>query len=156
MLRAWSKRIALCIPIIMVMEATVPPAAHAQRLEEIETSNKQVKKLYREGKYAKATPLAERTLAASERVLGKQHRATLTSVNSLASLYKALGRYKSRTGGSGRMAPRAGRSRNPRGDRGSTTRSTSLKAMRGIWPDQGRQRQFKRPWRWCGGNIGNN
>jgi len=94
MLRAWSKRIALCIPIIVVMAATVPPAAHAQRLEEVETSNKRVKTLYLDGEYARATPLAERTLAASERVLGRQHRSTLTSVNNLATLYKALGRYQ--------------------------------------------------------------
>ena len=40
-----------------------------------------------------AEPLYKRALEASERVLGKEHPDTLLSVNNLAMLYQAQGRY---------------------------------------------------------------
>jgi tetratricopeptide (TPR) repeat protein len=93
MFRAWLQHIVPCILILVTAVATASPVVHAQRREEIGPLIRQVEQLYREGKYTRATALAERTLAASERFLGKEHRSTLTSVNNLASLYKAMGRY---------------------------------------------------------------
>jgi hypothetical protein len=41
-----------------------------------------------------AEPLSKRALEAQERVLGKEHPDTLISVNNLAELYTAQGRYR--------------------------------------------------------------
>ena len=103
MLRAWSKRIALCIPIIGVMAATAPPVAHGQRLGGIETSNKRVKTLYLDGEYASATPcLADIGAANSSRQvksipLPSANLATLTSAGPLQG---AEGSTATRWGGS--------------------------------------------------------
>jgi tetratricopeptide (TPR) repeat protein len=45
-----------------------------------------------EGRLAEAEPLYKRALEGLERVLGKEHPDTLTSVNNLALLYQAEGR----------------------------------------------------------------
>ena len=50
-------------------------------------------RLYGEGRFSEAVPLAEAALALAEAELGPEHRNTLTMVNNLASLYKNLGRY---------------------------------------------------------------
>ena len=46
------------------------------------------------GPLREAEPLHKRALAACERVMGQQHPDTLTSVNNLAALYQAQGRYE--------------------------------------------------------------
>ena len=50
-------------------------------------------KLFREGKYDRAIPLAERALAIWEKALGPEHPDVATSLNNLALLYKAKGDY---------------------------------------------------------------
>ena len=47
--------------------------------------------LWRDGKYDEGTRIAEAALEAQERTLGKEHPATLTSVNNLAALYDTKG-----------------------------------------------------------------
>ena len=44
-----------------------------------------------QGRYSEAEPLYMRALEASERVLGREHPDTLTSVNNLATLYQHPG-----------------------------------------------------------------
>lgn len=67
--------------------------AFGQSLEEAERLNNQVIELYQQGLYREAIPLAERTLAIREKVLGPEHPDVATSLNNLASLYHDLGDY---------------------------------------------------------------
>ena len=59
----------------------------------IVAANAKVAQLYRDSKYADALMLAGQTLEHAEKELGKDHPATLASLNNLAFLYKAQGRY---------------------------------------------------------------
>ena len=45
------------------------------------------------GKYDAAEPLCRETLQLREKVLGKEHPQTLTSMNNLAGLFNSQGRY---------------------------------------------------------------
>ncbi|BAY09666.1 CHAT domain-containing tetratricopeptide repeat protein [Calothrix sp. NIES-2098] len=63
-------------------------------LQEAEQLNQQANKLYQEGKYSSAIPLAERTLAIREQVLGSQHLDVAESLNNLAILYREQGNYQ--------------------------------------------------------------
>ena len=60
-------------------------------LVEAEQLNQQVIQLIDQGKYKAALPLAERTLAIREKVLGKEHPDVANNLNNLASLYQAKG-----------------------------------------------------------------
>ncbi|MBD2594210.1 tetratricopeptide repeat protein [Nostoc spongiaeforme FACHB-130] len=74
-----------------------PPKYSAQQqaaLKEAGELNKQVLKLYQEGKYSTAIPLAERALAIREKVLGNVHPDVATSLNNLAGLYEKQGKYQ--------------------------------------------------------------
>jgi tetratricopeptide (TPR) repeat protein len=55
--------------------------------------DQQVLKLYQEGKYQEAIPIAEKLLAIRKRTLGLDHLSTVTSLNNLASLYAEMGDY---------------------------------------------------------------
>src|SRR5260221_3812482 len=55
--------------------------------------NQQVVKLYQEGKYQEAIPIAKKLLAIERRVLGREHPGTATSLNNLAGLYEHMGDY---------------------------------------------------------------
>ncbi|MFM7787551.1 MAG: tetratricopeptide repeat protein, partial [Microcystis panniformis] len=46
-----------------------------------------------QGKYAEAEPLFLRSLAITEKQLGKEHPDVATSLNNLASLYHSQGKY---------------------------------------------------------------
>jgi len=56
--------------------------------------NQQVLKLYQEGKYQEAIPIAEKLLAIREKQLGLQNPETAGSLNSLATLYFQTGAYE--------------------------------------------------------------
>ena len=58
-----------------------------------ETLDEQVVRLYGEGKYAEAEPLAKQSLDQSIKKNGPDHPETATSLNNLAALYKAQGKY---------------------------------------------------------------
>jgi tetratricopeptide (TPR) repeat protein len=53
----------------------------------------QIARLYQEGKYREAIPIAERLLSINKRVLGPEHPDTATSLNNLAGLYDEMGYY---------------------------------------------------------------
>ncbi|BBD62071.1 peptidase-like protein [Nostoc sp. HK-01] len=63
-------------------------------LKEAEELNQQVIKLYKEGKYSTAIPLAKQALDIREKVLGKEHPLVATSLNNLAELYRIQGEYQ--------------------------------------------------------------
>jgi len=67
--------------------------AQNQSLEEAEALNKQVKKLYQQGRYSDAVPVAERALAIFEKELGPEHPDVAQSLNNLEELYVSIGDY---------------------------------------------------------------
>jgi len=93
---------------VVSLGGVLPIVAHAQthpapqtpatkqknpELAEAERLNQQVIELYNQGKYAEATPLAERALAIREKVLGAEHPDVANSLNNLAFLYQNQGKY---------------------------------------------------------------
>lgn len=82
------------VPEQAIGQAT--PAQSTQQsaeLAEAERLNQQVEQLYKQGQYSAAIPLAERSLAIREKVLGLEHPDVAQSLNNLALLYKAQGNY---------------------------------------------------------------
>jgi Tetratricopeptide repeat len=80
---AWVK---LEIPTI----GQVPSSFFTLEKEEIiaaDQLNQQVIKLYNQGKYEEAIPLAKRILAIREKILGENHPSFAASLNNLALLY---------------------------------------------------------------------
>jgi tetratricopeptide (TPR) repeat protein len=69
------------------------PPAMAQQGDDADALNAQVVKLYQAGKYAEAIPIALRALALREKALGPDHADVGTSLNNLALLHQAQGRY---------------------------------------------------------------
>jgi CHAT domain-containing protein len=76
------------IPVQSTAQSQIPQSAEqSAALQEAERLNQQVVQLYKKGKYAEAIPLAERSLALSEKVLGKEHPSVAQSLHNLAALY---------------------------------------------------------------------
>jgi CHAT domain-containing protein/tetratricopeptide (TPR) repeat protein len=62
-------------------------------LKEAEELNQQVIKLYGQGKYREAIPIAQRSLAILEKALGADHPDVANSLNNLALLHKSQGNH---------------------------------------------------------------
>ena len=77
--------------VAAVLALAVP--ARADTLVEAKRLNSEVVRLYEEGQYADAIPLAERSLAIREKALGPDHPDVATALNNLAELYESQGRY---------------------------------------------------------------
>ena len=92
MVRAWLKHIAANVLMVAVLASAAPAYVAAQSADDLAALNKQVVQLYGQGKYNEAAALAEKSLALSERMLGREHPDTLSSTNNLAVLYKDQGR----------------------------------------------------------------
>ena len=76
---------------------TASGCAFAQSPEDakaIGAANAAIARLYHEGKNAEALTLALQTVERAEKELGEEHRQTLATVNNLALLYRAAGRYR--------------------------------------------------------------
>ncbi len=67
--------------------------AQSAELQEAEKLNQQMVQLYRQGKYNEAIPLAKKTLAILEKVLGQEHPYVANNLNNLAVLYREQGSY---------------------------------------------------------------
>lgn len=63
-------------------------------LAEATRLNQQVDRLYQQGKYDEAIPLAKRALAIREKILGANHPDVATSLSNLAVLYDYQGKYR--------------------------------------------------------------
>ena len=57
--------------------------------------NAEVKRMYQEGRYAEAIPVAEQALAIYEKAFGPDHPDVTTAINNLALLYEVKGDYTS-------------------------------------------------------------
>ena len=94
MLGVW---FGLLISLLGAVQGQAQPAERAQpaaALEEAKRLDEQISKLYGEGKYSAAIPLAQRALALREQGLGPAHPSVATSLNNLAALYKEQGGYE--------------------------------------------------------------
>src|SRR5262245_11043664 len=76
----------------IVVGTVLASAAHAQATGDPAALNAEVLRLYRAGKYAEAIDIAKRVLATQEKALGPEHPDVGTSLNNLATLYRAQGR----------------------------------------------------------------
>jgi tetratricopeptide (TPR) repeat protein len=66
-------------------------AEPAPESAEVETLDADADRLYREGRFDEAIPLAERSLSIQERALGPDHPRVVDAINQLALLYLAAG-----------------------------------------------------------------
>ncbi|MEJ2125812.1 MAG: tetratricopeptide repeat protein, partial [Alphaproteobacteria bacterium] len=73
--------------------ANAPDSALAKSTAELHILRDQIGNLRDKGKYTEAIPLAEKLLAVSGRILGKEHPDTLKSATTLALQYYKQGRY---------------------------------------------------------------
>jgi CHAT domain-containing protein/tetratricopeptide (TPR) repeat protein len=89
LLFAWVKM----APLAAGQTLPSPPALENEELAEAKQLNQQVIKLYNQGKYKEAIPLAQRVLAIREKILGKNHPSVANSLNNLALLYDSQGEY---------------------------------------------------------------
>jgi TonB family protein len=71
-------------------DSTANPGAS----EEVNQLNASVVKLYREGKFKEALPLAKRVLEITQKTFGAEHQSTLAAITNLAEMHFALKEYK--------------------------------------------------------------
>ncbi|MEE3719016.1 tetratricopeptide repeat protein [Tumidithrix elongata RA019] len=89
---------AIGTPLVMAAPSfsqTTPTLSPEQTaaLKEAEQLNQQLIKLYKQGNYREAIPIAQRALAIRETALGADHPDVAQSLNNLAGLYQAQGNY---------------------------------------------------------------
>jgi CHAT domain-containing protein/tetratricopeptide (TPR) repeat protein len=95
--RSWRRDVVLiallALWIGVPLKAAGQAAAQTAELEEAKQLGQQVAKLYREGKYDVAIPLAERALAIRENALGPEHSDVAASLSNLSALHFVKGDY---------------------------------------------------------------
>jgi CHAT domain-containing protein/Tfp pilus assembly protein PilF len=85
------RRIALVAGLLALSALpAVLPAAQQARWKELNT---RVQDLYRQGKYAEATSVAQEALRVAGATFGPEHPDLARSLNNLAELYRAQGKY---------------------------------------------------------------
>ncbi len=100
--RVWRMRSLAVLIGVMGLLVRVPPpvvgqtnppqsAQQSAELEEALRLNEQAVQLSKQGQYTTAIPLAERSLAIYEKVLGKEHPDVAVSFSNLAALYQTQG-----------------------------------------------------------------
>src|SRR5690349_18622616 len=88
-----ARRVRQVAALVVVWGLMFAHPVTAQQADEAGTLFTQIRKLFDEGKYADAVPLAQRALAVRENELGPDHPDVAISLNNLAELYRAQGRY---------------------------------------------------------------
>ncbi|MFZ1413473.1 MAG: tetratricopeptide repeat protein [Defluviicoccus sp.] len=88
------RRCAFVLAMVLgLLVAGTAAAEAAEGKQEWEELNKRTVQTYQSGDYKGALDLAEKAYALARRTFGKRDERTLTSLNNLAGLYKAQGRY---------------------------------------------------------------
>lgn len=80
--------------LISQQSGSAQGATQSPELIEAQQLNNQVLELYKQGKYDKALPLAERVLSLREKALGADHLLIASSLLNLAEIYVAKGKKK--------------------------------------------------------------
>jgi CHAT domain-containing protein/Tfp pilus assembly protein PilF len=97
--RAWRVLIAMILGVSAAgpaLGAAPDEKAYPTASEDMEEAKRltaDAERLYAQGKYDQALPLAQRALAVREKALGPDHPDVATSLNDLAELYEAKGDY---------------------------------------------------------------
>ncbi|WP_424100683.1 tetratricopeptide repeat protein [Moorena producens] len=80
---------------IIAQQPSSPGNERAEELSLAEASqlHQQAIKLFQQGKYSEAIPLAERALEIRQEILGEEHPDVAISLNNLAGFYESQGRY---------------------------------------------------------------
>ena len=88
-------RLAWAVSLGFLVLLAAPHFCFSQQsdLETAARLNQQVIKLYQEGRYREAIPLAEQALAIREKALGPEHPDLAASLHNLAEIYRTLGDY---------------------------------------------------------------
>jgi len=79
--------------MLAVCALLLGPRASARENDDAEALYTEVMRLYQQGRYEEAIPLAERALAIQEKAFGPEHLEIATSLNNLAALYWTRGNY---------------------------------------------------------------
>ncbi|MDY6988912.1 MAG: tetratricopeptide repeat protein [Thermodesulfobacteriota bacterium] len=87
------RTVLLPATIVLIMMC-IPGLSVAYSLDELKGLEEQAKKLYDEGRYAEAIPIAERVLEISERHLQNDPASMVSALTSLGNLHIGLGQYK--------------------------------------------------------------
>lgn len=87
--------IMLMMMLAVFFQAFGPDIAYAQsaNLKKAEALRKEVRRMYKEGRYSEAIPLALKALAIEERELGPENVTVANSKNNLGELYRKSGDY---------------------------------------------------------------
>ncbi|NVM21890.1 MAG: tetratricopeptide repeat protein [Desulfobacterales bacterium] len=88
-------RCSIVLAAAVLLFLSIPRHSNAQEsdLEKARLLMQQAEKLYQQGCYNDAIPIAENALTIRERVLGSRHADVATILNNLAMLYLSLGNY---------------------------------------------------------------
>lgn len=90
--RAMISALVRWVPLFLLVCMTAVQPSDAQT-EDLSALNRKVIELYRKGKFAKATEVAQQALALAKKELGSDHPRVATTLNNLALLYNRQGRY---------------------------------------------------------------
>ena len=93
MLIQWRHARFWCGVALFVMLASSGSAQNGAKPDDLSSLLGQAQQLYEAGKYAEAVPLAQRAVELAEKQFGPEHPDVATSLNVLAAIYQAQGRY---------------------------------------------------------------
>ncbi len=88
-----TKRLLIILILVMALLAAEPGWAEDNSLQKAKESYQEVMRLYKQGQYAEAITIAEKSLAIIEKAMGSEHPDTATAIYVLASLYNTMGAY---------------------------------------------------------------
>ena len=89
-----ARRCSICVVVCALAVLAIGPSqGAAQTTEDLSALNQQVVELYQAGKYAEAISVAQQALALAKKLHGPDHPRVGDSLNNLAALYRAQGRY---------------------------------------------------------------
>ena len=91
-MRAFRFSLAVLWALVVAMAGLAAPA-YAQSADELTALNAEVNRLYQAGKFGEGTTVAQQALALAERLNGPDHPTVAVTVNNLALLHVAQGRY---------------------------------------------------------------
>ena len=80
------------IAIVMLLVCAMPTVGQAQGADDLPALQHQVGRLYNQGKYGEAMPLARRYVVVARQKHGEEHAEFATAIAWLANVYRAQGR----------------------------------------------------------------
>ncbi len=89
----YTRTLTNVVLVIMLASAGIIGARAQANGDDLSALGKQVARLFGQGKYAEATPLAERALALAELQFGPNHPNVAFLANNLGAIYRLQGRY---------------------------------------------------------------